>query len=100
MTDDRLVIEPAADGDVAAAVAWYESERPGLGVEFGHELLATYARMLEHPLLYQRLARGLRKAAVQRFPYAVFYALEGEQIVVVGVLHLHRDPQVWQRRRP
>ena len=42
--------------------------------------------------------RGLRRALVRRFPFAVYYVLEGEQIVVRGVLHMSRHPQVWQRR--
>lgn len=99
MTANRLVIEPAANDDVAAAVGWYEEEQVGLGVRFGRQLVATYERILAHPLLYQDLGRGIRKAALHRFPYAVYYVVEGQAVVVTAVLHLHRDPAEWQRRR-
>lgn len=99
MTKDRLVVEPAANQDVDAAVGWYESEEPGLGICSAQALVETYDRILEHPLLYQDLGRGLRKAGLRRFPYAVYFAVEDETIVVTAVLHTHRDPAEWQRRR-
>ena len=36
----RLLSDVAADADVEAAFDWYESEQPGLGLEFLEELRA------------------------------------------------------------
>ena len=49
MTEYRLVAEPRADLDAAAAYHWYESERAGLGLEFLDELRATYDRITAGP---------------------------------------------------
>jgi hypothetical protein len=38
VTEYRLVAEPRADLDTAAAHQWYESEQVGLGLEFLDEL--------------------------------------------------------------
>ncbi|WP_062377142.1 type II toxin-antitoxin system RelE/ParE family toxin [Demequina pelophila] len=35
---------------------------------------------------------GVRRARVRRFPFGVFYRLEGPDIVVLRVLHTRRDP--------
>jgi hypothetical protein len=35
---------------------------------------------------------------LKRFPYAVFFAVEDEIIVVLAVLHTSRNPAEWQRR--
>lgn len=91
-----LVMAPRARDDVDAAIGWYEAEHPGLGQRFADELEATYRRILEHPRLYQAVAEGLRRALVRRFPYVVFYTIERTSIVVVAVLHAHRDPEQWQ----
>jgi len=32
---------------------------------------------------------------VARFPYAVFYRVEPNRIVVLTVLHTARDPKLW-----
>ena len=99
MTEYRLVAEPRADLDVAAAFAWYENEEAGLGQEFLDELRAAYERIVQGPLGYQDLRSGIRRALLRRFPYAVYFAIEGDVIVVLAVLHAGRDPAEWQRRR-
>lgn len=95
----RLVSEPRADLDVEATFEWYENEHPGLGLEFLAELRATYDRIGSNPLLYQVLRSGVRRALTRRFPYAVYFALEGDLAVVLAVLHASREPAQWQRRR-
>lgn len=99
MTEYRLVAQPQADLDIEATYRWYESERSGLGTEFLHELRSTYDRIVQGPLKYQELRSGIRRALIQRFPYAVYFAVEVEIVIVLAVLHASRDPAEWQRRR-
>ena len=90
--------EPAVDADVEAAFDWYENEEPGLGQEFLQELRAAYYRIFDHPLAYQDYRSGIRRALTRRFPYAVYFAVEEQNIIIVAVLNTGRDPAVWQRR--
>ena len=99
MTTYRLVAERRVGLDVEAAFEWYESEQTGLGLEFLAELRAAYDRIVGGPLKYQVLRSDIRRALLRRFPYAVYFAVETELIVVVAVLHAGRDPAEWQRRR-
>ena len=99
MTEYRLVAEPRADLDVAAAYQWYESERVGLGREFLDQLRIAYDRIADDPFRYQDLQSGVRRIVLRRFPYAVYFAVEPEAVVVLAVLHVSRDPAEWQRRR-
>jgi len=99
VSEYRLVSEPPADLDIESAFEWYEKEQLGLGAEFLHELRATYDRIVEGPFKYQHLRSGIRRALLRRFPYAVYFAVEGTVIVVLTVLHASRDPAEWQRRR-
>ncbi len=99
MIEYRSVSGPVVELDVEVAFEWYESERPGLGVEFLDELRATYNRIADGPFKYQELRAGIRRALLKRFPYAVYFAIEAESIVVVAVLHVSRDPAQWQRRK-
>jgi len=94
----RLVSEPSVDLDVEAAFEWYENEQPRLGMEFLDELRAIYNRIADGPLKYQELRGGIRRALLRRFPYAVYFAIEGDIVIVVAVLHASRDPAEWQRR--
>jgi toxin ParE1/3/4 len=99
VTEYRLISEPPADLDVEAAFEWYENEQPGLGFEFLDELRAAYNSIAGGPLKYQHLRSGIRRALLKRFPFAVYFAIEGNDILVLAVLHAGRDPAEWQRRR-
>ena len=94
----RIEAEPAVEADVEAAFDWYELEEPGLGLEFLEELRAAYHRILDGPLGYQELRSGIRRALTRQFPYAVYFSIEVEIIVVIAVLHTAQDPAEWQRR--
>ena len=98
MTDYHLVTAPGVDRDVEAAYQWYEREQAGLGADFLAELRPAYDRIATHPLGYQDLRSGIRRALLRRFPYAVYFTLEGDAIVVLTVLHVSRDPAAWQWR--
>ncbi len=95
MTDYRIEAEPSVNADIEAAFQWYEREEPGLG--FIDELRHSYRRILNGPFKYQELRSGIRRALTRRFPYAIYFSVEGE-IIVVAVLHTARDPAEWQRR--
>ena len=99
MSKYRLVSEPQTDLEIEATFQWYQKQQTGLGVEFLEELRAVYTRIGEGPLKYQHLRSGIRRALLRRFPYAVYFAVEQDAIVVLAVLHAARDPEEWQRRR-
>lgn len=88
----------SADADIEAAFQWYQTEQPGLGMEFLNEVRAAYRRILYNPLNYQELRSGIRRALTKRFPYAIYFAIKEQTIVVVAVLHTARDPAEWQWR--
>ena len=60
---------------------------------------AQATTIADGPLKYQELRDGIRRALLRRFPCAIYFAIEGDIVVVVAVLHASRDPAEWQRRR-
>ncbi len=94
----RLVIDPAARDDIAAARDWYDGQRAGLGDEFVDEVNAAVGRFRRQPLVHQPVVRTLRRAVVRRFPYLVIYRVEADTVTIVAVPLGHRDPAGWQAR--
>jgi plasmid stabilization system protein ParE len=68
-------------------------------LEFLDELRVAYGRIADGPLKYRDLRSGIRRALLRRFPYAVYFSVEEEVVVILAVLHAHRDPAEWQSRR-
>ena len=84
---------PAALADVEAAFRWYEDERIGLGEEFVGAVEAAIDRILEFPCACPPAHRDARRYLVERFPYCLYYRLEGDGVVVIALMHAARDPE-------
>jgi len=59
---------------------------------------ASLHAIARHPESYPVIGRRLRRALTSRFPFAIFYILDGDTVRVFGVLHTSRSPRVWQAR--
>jgi plasmid stabilization system protein ParE len=94
-----LTLRPEADEDVRAAAMWYDTERPGLGTEFTRAAGALFASLEREPLLSPIAEGDVRRALLRRFPYAVYFTVDAEGVLVLACLHVRRDPHEWQRRR-
>lgn len=87
-----LVVAAAAEADINMALAWYETELPGLGNAFLECVEQALGRMCEQPAMYPLLVGNVRRALLHRFPYAVLYRLQPHAIEVIGVLPCRADP--------
>ncbi len=91
-------ISPAAARDAEVAAQWYNRERTGLGRRFLAEVKRVSKRIREAPLQLPPVDEGVRRALLRTFPYAIFFSIEANVIVVVAVVHLHRRPDAWRGR--
>ncbi len=96
----RVRVTPEAQADLADGRDWYEAASPGLGADFLYEIEATLRSAAEWPNAAPVVGETMRRALVARFPYGVFYAVEGDDLVVLGCVHVRRHPRVWKSRRP
>lgn len=94
----EIVFRPQAEDEVIEIRQWYESRRAGLGRQFGEAIDGLVGRVAERPLAYQRVHNETRRAVIARFPYAVYFRLSGNNVVVLAV-HGRQDPGRWQSRR-
>ncbi len=93
-----MIILPEAEADIARAKAWYEDQQPGLGETFlgaVEDALARVSRMPEAPAV---IFRDFRHVPTRHFPYAVYYRIEGGEILILAVVHRSRHPRSWQSR--
>jgi toxin ParE1/3/4 len=94
----KLVVRPEAEADLTTGFQWYEEQLPGLGHDFLAIVYQQLQRILERPEGYPRLHPRLRRSLTPRFPYAIFYLVAGDTVVVIAVLHQASDPRHWQSR--
>ena len=84
---------PEVEEDVMAGYAWYEENAQGLGEEFLRLFYACVNEIVRNPLLSPTVYRKTRRRLLRRFPYAVYFRLDGNEIIVFGLFHCARDPR-------
>ncbi len=84
--------------ELTEAFAYYDSQERGLGVQFVREVRRTLERIVEFPEAWSPLSKRTRRCRTNKFPYGIVYQVRGETILVVAVMHLHREPKSWRGR--
>lgn len=94
----RVVLRRAAELDIATIEDWYETQQAGLGVEFREAVSEALARVGRNPLAYPERYRESRRVLLRRFPYVVWYKIQGEDIVILACVHGKRNPHMVRKR--
>jgi len=48
--------------------------------------------------MWPGLEDDIRRCLTNRFPYGVLYSIEANEIFILAVMHMHRDPDYWKHR--
>jgi plasmid stabilization system protein ParE len=77
---------------------FYEKQQRGLGERFISAVQTSIDRIIDSPLLGRILEEEVRRYLTKVFPYAVLYSIEDDYILIVAVMHCHREPGYWLHR--
>lgn len=84
---------PEVEEDAISGYAWYETKSRGLGEDFLRMFYAYSNEIQWNPLLYPTVYQDFRRRLLRRFPYAIYFTIEDDQIIVFGLFHCARNPQ-------
>jgi hypothetical protein len=90
-----VVILEEATADLEAGRQFYESREEGVGDYFVQSLLSD----LDSLVLYGGIHRrhfGFYRMLSKRFPFGIYYDIEGDTACVYAILDMRRDP-LWLR---
>ncbi|SRX75229.1 type II toxin-antitoxin system RelE/ParE family toxin [Aequorivita antarctica] len=96
----QIKLLPIVHTDLREAKKWYNGKSIILAEEFKAEVNQEIDYIGLYPEHYQLKYKELRQSLVTRFPYAIFYMVEEElkQIIIFGVLHTRRNPEIVRKR--
>lgn len=95
----RLFLRPTAKADVREAFDWYEARSTGLGFEFLRAARAGLGLIERNPTQFSVVLDDIRRVHLLRFPYALYYFIDGAQVVVIACAHGRQHPRRWSGRR-
>ena len=94
----RWIFHPEALEEYEEATAYYAERDPALAVRFVEAVEEAIRRIIEAPMAWRVLDDDVRRCLTRRFPYGVLYTVEEDFILIVAVMHGHREPGYWKGR--
>lgn len=78
--------------DIDTAFEWYERQYSGLGFDFLDSIELSIKLIIKTPEMYRCFYSHFRGCVIRRFPFTIFYTIEGQTIVVHSVFDNRQDP--------
>ena len=87
-----------ARAEFLAAIDYYEECQVGLGAEFAEEVYGTIQRIIYFQESWPEMSKNTRRCLTNRFPYGVVYQITEEEIIIIAIMQLNREPEYWKER--
>jgi len=93
----RVTILDAAEKDLESGYRFYEKQSQGLGMYFLDSLYSDIDSLAYFGGVHQKVY-GYHRLLSQRFPFAEYYRLADDEVLVTAVLDCRRNPS-WTRKK-
>ena len=87
-----------AELEMLDAARYYEIQASGLGGEFLDKIDSAVHDIGMNPERWPVIRSNTRRRLIHRFPYALLYRVDPEEVVIEATMHLHRHPDYWINR--
>ena len=94
----RYEFHPHALEEYLAAVNYYSGRQEDLGLRFIEAVEAAVKQVVTAPTRWPLLEDDLRQCLVPVFPYVIIYSIELEYVLIIAIMHGHREPGYWRHR--
>lgn len=93
----RIKILPSALDDLRCGWDFYERQQIGLGEYFQDSLFSDVDSLILYAGIH-RVVHGYHRMLSKRFPYAIYYKMDGEDLAVVWrILDMRESPDETRR---
>ena len=82
----------AAFDDLSEGRKFYDRQQPGIGAYFFDSLFAEIDSLVLYAGI-NPIRFGYHRRLARRFPYAIYYRITGDEVIVFRVLDCRRDPK-------
>ena len=94
----QITIIESAQIELDETIQYYNYESRGLGDDFLKEFLTALDLIGEFPKAWQPCTKRTRRYLTRRFPYGIIYQIREQEILIIAVANLHREPDYWKDR--
>jgi hypothetical protein len=75
--------------------SFYRMESFGAADKFLSSVRSFLLRLENAPFIYQIANNTIRRIPMGKFPYNIFYTIDGNNVSVLAIVHQKRSPAIW-----
>jgi len=94
----RVRIDLAAQNDLISGYYFYERSEEGVGEYFLSSLYSDIDALKIFAGIHRKAYKDMHRSLSRRFPFAIYYTIQSNEIVVCAVLDCRKNPS-WIRKR-
>jgi plasmid stabilization system protein ParE len=94
----RFEFHPEALAEYEDAARYYAGCQDGLELRFIAAVEHAVQGIIETPERWLVLEDDIHRCLTRVFPYAVLYSIEPDYVLIIAVMHSHREPGYWRKR--
>ncbi|MGB9233020.1 MAG: type II toxin-antitoxin system RelE/ParE family toxin [Terriglobales bacterium] len=98
MVNKPLRLDPEAEQEYLAALAWYRDRSPAAARQFQNAVEQAGHAIQRTPQRWPVYFGDFRKYTLHQFPFSVIYQEMITEVVVFAVAHGSRKPGYWKNR--
>ena len=87
----KIRLHEQARLDIQRGISFYEAQSSGLGNYFQSEIIAAIDSLRFFPAMHP-MVRGYRRMFVGKFPFAIYYKITPDAVIVYSVLDARMNP--------
>ena len=91
-------LHPQVSADILRGIAFYDSQSHSLGAYFQTMVVSAIDSLHFFPAIHAKV-RGYHRMLVDKFPFAVYYKIFGDKVVVFSVLDTRMNPETINAQR-
>jgi toxin ParE1/3/4 len=89
---------PEALEEYLSAVSYYAGISRRLAESFIEAVENGIESIVTCPEAWQVVENDVRRHLIKRFPFGIYYGIEGNIVTIYAVMHMSRHPDYWQNR--
>jgi plasmid stabilization system protein ParE len=94
----RYIFHSGALAEYEDAAGYYKNISRELAISFVDSVEKGIERILESPNTWPTVEEDVHRHLIKRFPFGIYYTIEGDYILIVAVMHMSRRPGYWKKR--
>lgn len=83
----KIIIKPIVIDDTTDIVSYYDKESQLLGKRFYNQYLQSISKIETTPFAFSYVKSPVRRCKISKFPYKIYYSINSDTILILGVAH-------------